>query len=144
VQSLLKRLCRTGELLVAASEPGISAVHRSKEAKDLLCCSATLAISFGDNVISSPRAAQVMHGLLESVKKVDLGEGKRISPPDEERLWMIATILILCERAGLASFVRSKSNRRTAEPVPLPKGLINLLEACEKRGLITINRKKFE
>jgi hypothetical protein len=84
-----------------------------------------------------------MGGLLDAVKTLDVGEGKKsILQTDEERLWMIAAILVLSVRAGLASFVRSKPNRRSSKDVTLPKGLINLLVACEKQGLITINHRK--
>ncbi len=82
-----------------------------------------------------------MRELLDSVKRLDV-EIKGVVQTDEERLWMIATILILSERAGLVRFTGSVSSRAPGKSVPLPRGLVNLLISCENQGLVKINRKK--
>ncbi len=83
-----------------------------------------------------------MSRFLEAISELNLPEvNKQFS--EEERLWLVATILLLSEKAGLVTFVPPRlKGKRTKEAVPLPEGLISLLEACEKKGLITINRKK--
>jgi hypothetical protein len=77
----------------------------------------------------------------ETINKLDISEVKKFT--EEERLWLVATILLLSEKAGLVAFVRPRlKGKRRGKRVSLPKGLIDLLEACEKQGLIIINRKK--
>ena len=79
---------------------------------------------------------------LAAVKKLDLVRVQK-TVSDEERLWLVATVLILCEKIGLVDFKNPKAEAgRVREPVPLPKGLVDLLEVCEKQNLITINRNK--
>lgn len=86
-----------------------------------------------------------MSELFSSIKKLDIGEAKKITQPNEdERLWMVATILILSEKAGLVSFVQTKSGRRRTKVVPLPKGLVNFLETCERQGLVKIKHEKLK
>ncbi len=85
-----------------------------------------------------------MSRFLETINELNLPE---VNKPftEEERLWLVATILLLSEKAGLVTFLPpGLKGRRTSEAAPLPEGLISLLEACEKKGLITINRKKLK
>lgn len=86
-----------------------------------------------------------MTELLSSIKKLDFGGTSKVtSPYEDERLWMLATILILSEKAGLVSFSHTKSRKRGKGMAPLPDGLVALLETCEKQGLIEIHRKKLD
>lgn len=84
-----------------------------------------------------------MTEFLDAIKKLDIGQVQKPSMSNEERLWFVATVLILSEKAGLVTFTssRPRSGRRS-EAIPLPKGLISLLESCEKQGLIKVNRKR--
>jgi hypothetical protein len=82
-----------------------------------------------------------MSAFPETIGKLDISKVKKFT--EEERLWLVATILILSEKAGLVAFVRpTLKGKRRGKHVPLPKSLIDLLEACEKQGLIIINRKE--
>ena len=85
--------------------------------------------------------ARNMSRLPEAISKLDISKVKKL--PEEERLWLLATILILSEKAGLVAFVRPLlKGKRRGRREPLPKGLIEFLEACEKQGIIVINREK--
>jgi hypothetical protein len=82
-----------------------------------------------------------MSAFSETISKLDIPKVKKFT--EEERLWFVAAILILSEKAGLVAFVRPHmKGKRRDKSMPLPEGLIDLLAACEKQGLIIINRRK--